>query len=71
MKVSCSDCHISLRPENDEERVLLKEMEDTGIEVWGRGSYMSFSSKKHRDGLIEVTTDDTYEVFSEIEKVLV
>jgi len=51
MKAEFHKVYINLRPENDEERVILKEMWDTGIEVWGGGAYLSFSSKKHRDAV--------------------
>lgn len=51
------DTHISLRPDNDEDRAMLKEMGDTGIVVFGRGSYLSFSSKKYWNRETKPTND--------------
>ena len=51
MRVTRLENHISLRPDNDEDKAMLKEMGDTGIVVFGRGSYLSFYSKKHSESL--------------------
>lgn len=49
MKVEFHGHYINLRPENDEEKKVLQEMWESGIVVWGGGSYLSFSSKKYMD----------------------